>query len=86
VGTSPTPGNLFPTEAVNTAVYKLSPYNADTAAIVPQARDFVYNGQHGSTAEIRVTKAGNRLTKGLVGRITVAVDPAATPALIGIHG
>ena len=24
--------------------------------------------------------------KGLVGRVTVAVDPTATPALIGIHG
>jgi hypothetical protein len=32
-----------------------------------------------------VTKAGNQLTKGLVGRITVAVDPTASPAPIGIH-
>ena len=35
---------------------------------------------------MKVTKVGNRLAKGLVGRITVAVDPTATPALIGIHG
>jgi hypothetical protein len=78
-------GNVFPTEAVNTAVYKLSPYKADTAAIVPQARDFVYSGQHGSTARMKVTKAGNQLTKGLVGRITVAVDPTASPAPTDIH-
>ena len=61
-------------------------YNADTAVIVRQTRDFVYSGQHGSTAKMKVTKVGNRLAKGLVGRITVAVDPTATPARIGIHG
>jgi protocatechuate 3,4-dioxygenase beta subunit len=78
-------GNLFPTEAINNAVYARSPYSAETAAIVPQARDFVYTGQHGSTARMQVTKVGNRLSRGLVGRITLGVNPRATPALIGIH-
>ncbi len=78
-------GNLSPTEAVNTAVYKLAAYNADHSTIVTQAHDFVYSRQHGSTARMTVTKLGNRLTAGVLGRITVGVNPDATPALIGIH-
>jgi hypothetical protein len=35
---------------------------------------------------MKVTKSATASPLGLVGRITVAVDPTATPALIGIHG
>jgi hypothetical protein len=58
---------------------------SDAMTIVPQARDLLYTGQRGSTTGMRVTKTGNRLRKDLIGRITVGVNLAANPALIGIH-
>lgn len=78
-------GNLFSTDALNAEVYKRSPYTADTARIVPLAQDFVYKGQHGSQARMKMRKIGASLGKGVVGRITLGVNPNATPALVGIH-
>jgi protocatechuate 3,4-dioxygenase beta subunit len=78
-------GNLFSTDAVNAEVYKRSPYTADTAQIVPRAQDFVYKGQHGSQARMKMTKVASSLSKGVVGRITLGVNPNAAPTLIGIH-
>jgi protocatechuate 3,4-dioxygenase beta subunit len=78
-------GNLFPPEAVNSEVYELATYRADTAPILTHAQDMVYSTQHGYEALMTVAKVGNRLTKGLVGRATLAVNPTARPALIGIH-
>jgi protocatechuate 3,4-dioxygenase beta subunit len=75
-------GQMFPPDAVNTEVYKLSPYDTETATIVTHAEDRVWTTQHGSESQIRVTKLGNRLTKGLAGHITLAVNPSATPAII----
>lgn len=34
---------------------------------------------------MKVTRVGNRLGKGLVGRITLGVDPTASPAPIGVR-
>jgi protocatechuate 3,4-dioxygenase beta subunit len=78
-------GNLFPTDAVNAEVYERSPYTADGAQIVPRARDLVYKSQHGAQARMKMSRIGGSLGKGLVGRITLGVDPNATPALIGVH-
>ncbi len=77
-------GDLFPPDAVNGAVYKLSQYAADSAQILTHAQDRVYTSQHGSEARMKVTKAGNSLTRGLIGRITLGVDPSATPAGVGV--
>lgn len=76
-------GQMFPPDAVNTEVYKLSPYSSETAAIVTQAHDDVYSGQHGYESKLKVKMAGNRLKKGLIASIVLSVDPKATPALIG---
>jgi protocatechuate 3,4-dioxygenase beta subunit len=77
-------GDLFPPDAVNRAVYKLSPYTSDSDGILTHAQDRVYTSQHGSEAQMKVTKVGNSLAKGLVGRITLGVNPSATPAGIGV--
>jgi hypothetical protein len=45
----------------------------------------VYTSQHGSEALMHVAKMGNSLTKGLIGRITLGIDPRVTPTLVGIH-
>jgi protocatechuate 3,4-dioxygenase beta subunit len=78
-------GNLFSNDPVNAQVYKRSPYASDHAQIVPRAQDFVYTGQHGSQARMRMAKIGGALSKGIVGRITLGVNPTATPGLVGIH-
>jgi protocatechuate 3,4-dioxygenase beta subunit len=76
-------GQMFPTDAVNAEVYKLSPYDTETATVVTHAEDRVWTEQHGYEQQLKLTKLGNRLTKGLAATTTMAVDPSATPALIG---
>jgi protocatechuate 3,4-dioxygenase beta subunit len=76
-------GQTFPPDAVNAEVYKLSPYDTETASVVTHAEDRVWSEQHGYESELKITKLGHRLTKGLAGSVTMAVNPHATPALIG---
>lgn len=76
-------GQMFPPDAVDAEVYKLSPYNAETAAIVTHAEDRVWTQQHGYESQLTIKQLGSRLTKGLVASVALAVNPKATPALIG---
>jgi protocatechuate 3,4-dioxygenase beta subunit len=75
-------GQMFPPDAVNTEVYKRSPYDTETATVVTHAEDRVWTEQHGSESQIRITKLGHRLSKGLAGHVTLAVNPSATPAAV----
>lgn len=77
-------GQVFPPDAVNAEVFKLSPYAKDTAAITTHAEDRVWTQQHGPEAQIAIRKAGNRLTKGLTGTVTLAVNPKVVPAAVGV--
>jgi protocatechuate 3,4-dioxygenase beta subunit len=76
-------GQMFPPDAVNAEVYKLAPYNAEAVAVVTHSQDRVWTQQHGAEALMRITKLSHRLSKGLAGTVTCAVNPRATPALIG---
>jgi protocatechuate 3,4-dioxygenase beta subunit len=76
-------GQMFPSDAVNAEVYRLSPYDSETVAVVTHAEDHVWTQQHGSEALLKITKLGHRLSKGLAASVTMAVNPHATPALIG---
>jgi protocatechuate 3,4-dioxygenase beta subunit len=76
-------GQMFPSDAVNTEVYKLAPYDTETATIVTHSDDRVWTQQHGSESQLKIRKLGNRLGKGLEATVTLAVDPNATPKLIG---
>jgi len=76
-------GQLFSSDAVNGEVYKLAPYNTETAAIVTHAEDRVWTQQHGSESQLKLAKVGNRLSKGLTASIALAVDPRAVPAAVG---
>jgi protocatechuate 3,4-dioxygenase beta subunit len=77
-------GQLFPSDAVNAEVYKLAPYNTETVAVVTHAEDRVWTQQHGPESQLKLTKRGNRLSKGLTASVALAVDPRATPAAIGV--
>jgi protocatechuate 3,4-dioxygenase beta subunit len=76
-------GQMFPPDAVYTEVYELSPYSTETATVVSHTQDRVWTQQHGDEAQLTMRKQGHRLAKGLVATVTLAVDPKATPALIG---
>jgi protocatechuate 3,4-dioxygenase beta subunit len=76
-------GQLFPSDAVNSEVYAFSPYKAETAGVVSHAEDPVWTQQHGGEGLLTVKRRGNRLGRGLLGSVTLAVNPTATPALIG---
>jgi protocatechuate 3,4-dioxygenase beta subunit len=76
-------GQLFPSDAVNAEVYKLAPYDTETATIVTHAEDRVWTQQHGSESQLKLVQVGNRLSKGLTATIALAVDPRAVPAAVG---
>jgi protocatechuate 3,4-dioxygenase beta subunit len=76
-------GQLFPSDAVNAEVYKLAPYDTETAAVVTHAEDRVWTQQHGSESQLKLAKVGNRLSKGLTASIALAVNPRAVPAAVG---
>ena len=76
-------GQMFPPEAVYREAYRLKPYSPETATIVTHAEDRVWTQQHGYEGLMKFTQVGHRLSKGLIGSLTMAVNPSATPALIG---
>lgn len=76
-------GQMFPPDAVNATVYQLSPYRGETAAVITHASDSVWSGQHGSESRLKITMAGSRLRKGLIGTIVLGVNPKAVPAAVG---
>jgi protocatechuate 3,4-dioxygenase beta subunit len=76
-------GQMFPSQAVYTEVYKLAPYSAETATIVTHAEDRVWTAQHGSEALMKIEQLASRLSKGLQARVTLGVNPSATPAVVG---
>jgi protocatechuate 3,4-dioxygenase beta subunit len=76
-------GQMFPPDAVNAEVYELAPYDTETTTIVTHSEDRVWTQQHGSQGLLKVAKLGRRLSRGLAATITFAVNPHATPALIG---
>jgi protocatechuate 3,4-dioxygenase beta subunit len=76
-------GQMFPSDAVNTAVYKLSPYTEENRiAIVTHAEDRVWTEQHGAESQITITQVGSSLAKGLTGTITLGVNPKIIPAAV----
>jgi protocatechuate 3,4-dioxygenase beta subunit len=76
-------GQLFPSQTVYRQVYALAPYREESAAIVTHAEDRVWTQQHGVEQQLSIRRIAHRLGKGLTASVTMAVDPSATPALIG---
>jgi protocatechuate 3,4-dioxygenase beta subunit len=73
-------GQLFSSDRRDAGVFALAPYNRNTAEITPRDRDGVYRYQSGSSSILALTGAGHSLARdGLTGRVTLGVDPSATP-------
>jgi hypothetical protein len=68
-----------PTQATAAKVYKLSPYTDDPNTLTKHSSDRVYTQQHGSSSLVKLKRRGKSLKKnGLLGTITLAVDPTAS--------
>ena len=55
-------------------------------AVVTHAEDRVWTQQHGPDSQLKITRVGNRLSKGLIGTVTLAVNPKVVPAAVGGGG
>lgn len=74
-------GQLFTTDRSDTEVFALAPYNRNAAEITPREADFIFRDQGGSSSALRLSPAGTSLARdGLTGRVTLGVDPGATPS------
>jgi len=72
-------GQLFFSETANSSVYALSPYSSDTAQRTLNSSDSIYSQAGGTSAEVSL---GGSASSGYVGRITLGVNPKATPAAV----
>jgi protocatechuate 3,4-dioxygenase beta subunit len=80
-------GQLFFPEAMNDRIYRLSPYRRKTGTRTRNAQDGIYAQAGGSGAVLRLSRVSQgSLAKGLVGALTMGVDPSATPASVGVGG
>ncbi|HET7485820.1 MAG TPA: intradiol ring-cleavage dioxygenase [Solirubrobacterales bacterium] len=76
-------GQLFTSDRRDAEVFALFPYNRNRVEITPRDRDGVYRYQGGSSSvlALALALAGNSLARdGLTGRVTLGVDPGATPS------
>jgi protocatechuate 3,4-dioxygenase beta subunit len=79
-------GQLFFDDAVSSQVYALAPYTSDTAARVLDPTDGVYTEQGGPKSLLKLTRLGATAAGGFLGTITLGVNPASTPAAVGVSG
>jgi protocatechuate 3,4-dioxygenase beta subunit len=79
-------GQILFDDAITSRVYELAPYTCDTAARVLNSADRVYTEQGGSKSVLKLSRRGSSIADGLVGAVTLAVNPTATPAAVGVSG
>jgi protocatechuate 3,4-dioxygenase beta subunit len=73
-------GQLFTSDRSDAEVFALPPYNRNTAELTPRNADGVFRYQAGSSSVLTLARAGNSLARdGLTARVTLGVDPSATP-------
>jgi hypothetical protein len=80
-------GQIFFPEQVAAELMQQEPYSAHKIHRITQSEDFVFGGQHGdlAIAELHAIHPA-KFAEGVAARIVVIVDPAATPAPVGIRG
>jgi protocatechuate 3,4-dioxygenase beta subunit len=77
-------GQLFFSDALSAEVYRLAPYTAGTAARTDHAEDHVWTAEGGAKSLLKLTFLGSTPADGFLGTITLGVNPAATPAAVGV--
>jgi protocatechuate 3,4-dioxygenase beta subunit len=79
-------GQLFFDDAISGQVYVLAPYTSDTAARVLDPADGVYTEQGGAKSLVKLNLLGATVANGFLGTVTLGVNPASTPAAVGVSG
>ena len=80
-------GQLFFPEDVSRFVEATHPYSSVKVRRTTLEQDMVFNGQGGVGSVAKMTPvAATQLSDGYVATLVVAVDPEATPELVGIGG
>lgn len=70
-------GQLFTTDQADAEVFALVPYDRNPAAITPRNADSIFREQGGASAVLALSRRGGNLARdGLLGRVTLGVDPA----------
>jgi protocatechuate 3,4-dioxygenase beta subunit len=77
-------GQILFADAITTQVYALAPYNSEAVARTYNTQDHVFTAEGGSRAMLKLTKIGSSVAAGYIGAIRLVVDPAATPANVGV--
>jgi hypothetical protein len=77
-------GQLLFRDATTDKVAKLSPYSSRAITRTRNNVDRVYTQEHGSSSVLSLTARKNgSIRSGFVARITLGVDPDATPDAVG---
>jgi protocatechuate 3,4-dioxygenase beta subunit len=76
-------GQILFSDAITTQVYAFAPYNTETVARTYNSQDQVYTQEQGSKSMVKLSRLGTTVKEGYAGRITLVVDPKATPAAAG---
>jgi len=80
-------GQLFFPEDVSRFVEATHPYSGHKIHRTTLDEDMVFGGQGGAGSVAKLTPVtSTQLSDGYVATLTVAIDPAATPGLVGIGG
>ncbi len=73
-------GQLFTSDRRDAEVFALAPYNRNTAEITARNTDAIFRDQGGSSSVLTLAPVGNSLARdGFTARMTLGVDPSATP-------
>jgi protocatechuate 3,4-dioxygenase beta subunit len=80
-------GQLFFPEDLTERIARMEPYAKRLAVHrTTQAEDHVFNEQHGAETMLTIERLGKAETDGFRATVTVAVNPEATPAPVGLGG
>jgi protocatechuate 3,4-dioxygenase beta subunit len=75
-------GQLFFRDTTTDRVARLSPYSSRTITRTRNSADSIYRQAGGSGAILALTRRGSSIRSGFTGRITVGIDPDATPSAV----
>jgi protocatechuate 3,4-dioxygenase beta subunit len=80
-------GQLFLPEDLTERIARLDPYAKRQGVYrTTQEEDGVFNSQHGAEGMLKMERLGKMDSDGFRAAITLAIDPEATPAPVGISG
>jgi protocatechuate 3,4-dioxygenase beta subunit len=80
-------GQLFFPEDLTERIARIEPYAKRQGVYrTTQAEDGIFNSQHGAEGMLKMERLGRADSDGFRAAITLAIDPEATPAPVGIGG